>query len=159
MTSKYEIRLNSKIDIRRIYTNETLPLRKKVLKPFLTEEECINPGDDLTSTYHFGLFQENKLISISTFIQEGHPDFLSTFPYRLRGMATDTEFQGQGLGGILLQHGVEYLRQKECDFLWFNARIKAFPFYEKLGFSYYGPLFDIKDIGPHKVMYKILIPK
>lgn len=151
MTSKYDIRL--------VTTQETLPLRKKVLKPFLTEEECVNPGDDLTSTYHLGLFFENKLASISTFIQEGHPDFPSEFPYRLRGMATDADFQGQGLGGILLQHGVEFLRQKNCDFLWFNARIKAFSFYEKLGFTYHGPLFDIKDIGPHKVMYKVLIPK
>src|SRR5438445_7548216 len=112
MTSKYDIRLNSKIDIKMIYTNETLPLRKKVLKPFLTEEECVNPGDDLTSTYHLGLFYENKLASISTFIQESHPDFPAKFSYRLRGMATDQDFQGKGLGGILLQHGVEFLRGK-----------------------------------------------
>ncbi len=151
MTSKYDIRI--------ISTQETLPLRKKVLKPFLTEEECVNPGDDLTSTYHLGLFYENKLASISTFIQESHPDFPAQFSYRLRGMATDQAFQGKGLGGILLQHGQEFLQGKGCDFLWFNARIKAFSFYEKLGFSYYGPLFEMKDIGPHKVMYKVLIPK
>lgn len=151
MTDKYDIRI--------ISTQETLPLRKKVLKPFLTEEECVNPGDDLTSTYHLGLFYENKLASISTFIQESHPDFPAKFSYRLRGMATDQAFQGKGLGGILLREGVEFLRSKGCDFLWFNARIKAFSFYEKLGFSYYGPLFDMKDIGAHKVMYKVLIPK
>lgn len=146
-------------DVRQISTKDTLPLRKKVLKPFLSEEECVNPGDDLPTTYHLGLFHGGRLVSIATFIQESHPAFSAGFPYRLRGMATDQTFSGQGFGGTLLRHGIEHLRSKRCDFLWFNARIKAFPFYEKLGFSYYGPLFDMKDIGPHKVMYKVLLPK
>lgn len=148
MTENYDIRL--------ISTHDTLPLRKKVLKPFLSEEECVNPGDDFPTTYHLGLFHNGVLVSISTFIQEAHPDFPAQFPYRLRGMATDETFRGKGVGSILLKHGEEFLRDKGCDFLWFNARIKAFSFYEKLGFSYYGPLFEMKDIGPHKVMYKVL---
>lgn len=146
-------------EIRQITTAETLPLRQKVLKPFLRPEECINPGDDLPTTYHFGLFHNGELVSIATFLMESHPEFSAGFPYRLRGMATDDRFQGQGLGQKLLRHGVEYLRSKRCDFIWFNARIKAFPFYEKLGFYYHGPLFEMKDIGPHKVMYKPLIPR
>ncbi|WII72182.1 GNAT family N-acetyltransferase [Bdellovibrio sp. 22V] len=146
-------------DVQLITTQQTLPLRKKVLKPFLSEEECVNPGDDLVTTYHFGLLHAGKIVSVGTFIQESHPVFSSGYPYRLRGMATDSKYQGQGFGQKVLRHGVEHLRQKRCDLLWFNARIKAFPFYEKLGFLYHGPLFDIKDIGPHKVMYKPLIPR
>lgn len=142
-----------------ITTSQTLPIRKKVLKPFLTPEECINPGDDLVTTYHFGLFHGNDLVSVATFLLESHPDFSAGFPYRLRGMATEEKYRGQGFGQKLLTHGVEFLREKRCDFVWFNARIKAFPFYEKLGFDYYGPLFELKGIGPHKVMYKHLIPR
>ena len=145
-------------EIIRIHTQQTLPLRKKVLKPFLTEDECINPGDDLSTTYHFGLLVQGKLISVSTFLQEGHSDFSFHMPYRLRGMATDDDCRGQGFGQLLLNHGQNFLTTQGCDFLWFNARIKAFPFYEKLGFSYHGPLFEMKDIGPHKVMYKVLDP-
>jgi predicted GNAT family N-acyltransferase len=146
-------------DIRRIETWEALPLRQKVLKPFLTEQECVNPGDELPTTYHWGLFHDGHLVSIATFLQESHPEFSAAFPYRLRGMATDSAFHGQGFGGTLLRHGVEFLCAKHCDLLWFNARINAFPFYEKLGFLYHGPLFEMKDIGPHKVMYKVLLPK
>lgn len=146
-------------DIQIITTTDTLSLRQRVLKPFLTEQECINAGDDLPTTYHFGLFHDEELISVATFLQESHPDFSAGFPYRLRGMATDQKYQGQGFGQKLLRHGVEYLRSKRCDLIWFNARIKAFPFYEKLGFHHHGPLFELKDIGPHKVMYKHLNPR
>lgn len=146
-------------EIRQITTQELLPLRQKVLKPFLRVEECQVEGDYLESTFHFGLYADGKLASIATFVQEAHPNFPAKLSYRLRGMATDANHQGQGLGGKLLTHGENFLRGLGCDFLWFNARIKAFHFYERLGFEYYGPLFDIKDIGPHKVMYKSLIPR
>lgn len=146
-------------EVRMISTEETLALRQRVLKPFLSPQECVNPGDYDSTTFHQGLFLDGKLVSISTFLQESHPDFSSGFPYRLRGMATDHKLQGQGLGLILLQSGVEHLRSKRCDLLWFNAREKAFSFYQKLGFRLHGPMFDIKDIGPHKVMYKHIIPR
>ncbi|MGE5084713.1 MAG: GNAT family N-acetyltransferase [Bacillota bacterium] len=146
-------------DIQKITTQQTLPLRKKVLKPFLSEEECVNPGDDLSTTFHFGLFVAGEIVSIATFIQESHSEFSAEYPYRLRGMATDQSHSGQGYGKALLSYGVEFLKGKGCDLLWFNARQSAFPFYEKLTFYYHGPLFEMKDIGPHKVMYKTLIPR
>jgi len=150
--------MNSNCEIRAIKTRDTLGLRKSVLKPFLTEEECINPGDDLPTTFHYGLFRDENLITIATVIREGHPDFPAVLPYRLRGMATDPHYHGQGFGKELLSHSIKQLEKNGCDFLWFNARIKAFPFYERLGCQHHGPLFELKDIGPHKVMYKHLIP-
>lgn len=151
--------MSSDYEIRRVTTAQTLPIRQRVLKPHLSEAECVNPGDDLPTTFHFGLFIEGKLVSIATFLQESHPAFASGFPYRLRGMATDDSYRGKKWGQLLVRFGVEELRSRRCDLVWFNAREKAFPFYERLGFSFYGPLFDIKDIGPHKVMYKHLIPR
>ncbi len=151
--------MSSEYTIKRITTEQTLPIRQRVLKPHLSQTECVNPGDDLPTTFHFGLFINDQLISIATFLQESHPAFPSGFPYRLRGMATDDSFRGQRLGQKLVSFGVEELRSRCCDLVWFNARERAFPFYERLGFSFYGPLFDIKEIGPHKVMYKHLIPR
>lgn len=74
-------------------------------------------------------------------------------------MATAERARGHGFGGLLVRHGVEVLRASRCDLIWFNARIKAFEFYSRQGFSFHGPLFDIKEIGLHKVMYKHLIPR
>lgn len=146
-------------EVRQITTADTLSLRQRVLKPFLRVEECVNPGDDLVTTFHYGLFHAAKLVSVETFLLESHPEFSAGCPYRLRGMATDSLYRGQGFGQKLLRYGVENLRQKGCDLIWFNARIKAFSFYEKLGFAPHGPLFEMKDIGLHKVMYKHLIPR
>ncbi len=145
-----------------ISTQETLPLRKKILKPFLTEAECINPGDDLQSTFHFACKVDSKIVSIATFLAEPHPCLPQALhPYRLRGMASDTDLgPRQGYGSRVLQEGIEYLQtHQQCDAIWCNAREQAFGFYEKMGFQFFGELFDIKDIGPHKVMYKILNPR
>lgn len=151
--------MNSNFTIQAITTQETLGLRKSVLKPFLSEADCINPGDELPTTFHYGLFCGQRLLSVATFIKEDHPDFPAKLSYRLRGMATDSNYHGQGFGKGLLSHSIEQLEKKGCDFLWFNARLKAFPFYERLGCQYHGPQFELKDIGPHKVMYKHLIPR
>lgn len=145
--------------ISKIPTEYTLPLRQKVLKPFLHADDCVNPGDDAPTTFHLGLFHERKLVTICTFLNEPHPEFNAGTPYRLRGMATDPNYAGQGFGQILLQHGTVLLRQRYSDLLWCNARMKAFPFYEKMGFQFHGPLFDMDRIGPHKIMYKYLIPR
>lgn len=145
--------------ISKIPTQYTLPLRQKVLKPFLHIDECVNPGDDDPMTFHLGLFHERKLVTICTFLNEPHQDFSAGNPYRLRGMATDPMYNNQGFGQILLQHGTALLRQKYCDLLWCNARERAFPFYQKMGFRFHGPLFEMDRIGPHKVMYKYLISR
>lgn len=151
--------MNSQYEIKVITTKKTLPLRQKILKPFLTVEQCINDGDDLPTTIHLGLFYKNEIVSTATFILESHPELSAGCPYRLRGMATDSTVQGQGFGQKLLHYGIEYLRAKRCDLIWFNAREKAFGFYKKFGFLEYGDMFELKDIGPHKVMYKPLIPR
>lgn len=145
--------------ISKIPTTYTLSLRQKVLKPFLHIDDCVNPGDDAPTTFHLGLFYECKLVTICTFLSEPHAEFNAGNPFRLRGMATDQNYARQGFGQILLQHGVVLLRQQYCDLIWCNARERAFPFYEKMGFRFHGPLFEMDRIGPHKVMYKYLIPR
>jgi GNAT superfamily N-acetyltransferase len=144
-------------EIRLISSAEAIPLRKKILRP----EESTNAGvmyagDDLSNTFHFGLFIDKKLCGVSSWLHEPFADFPAQNPYRLRGMAVESDLQGQGLGLKLLDHGVEFLNQKNCDLIWFNARENAFSFYGKLGFVTHGPMFDIKGAGPHKVMYKRL---
>ncbi len=145
--------------VSKIPTEQTFSLRQKVLKPFLHADDCINPNDDSPTSFHLGLFYEQNLVGVCSFLNEPHKDFSAGNPYRLRGMAVDTNYGGQGFGQILLQHGLILLRGKYCDLLWCNARQRAFPFYEKMGFQYHGPLFEMDRIGSHKVMYKYLIPR
>lgn len=148
---------NYKIDL--ITTDQTLDLRQKILKPFLSKRECLNPEDLIPTTKHFGLFYNDKLISVATIFPEAHKDLFCGFPYRLRGMASDLNYQGQGFGGALLMSVIDYLKDKRCDMLWCNARFKAFPFYKSNGFQFSGEMFELPDIGPHKVMYKRILGK
>lgn len=145
--------------ISKIPLNYTLSLRQKVLKPFLHLDDCVNPSDLAPTTFHLGLFHERKLITICSFSSEPHVFFSAGNPYRLRGMATDAQYAGQGFGQILLQHGMVLLQKQHCDLLWCNARERAFPFYKKMGFYFHGPSFELDRIGPHKVMYKYLNPR
>ncbi len=144
---------------KKISSADVLSLRHLILKPHLTIEQCVLPEDELTTTFHIGIFYFEKLVSVATFMLQSHPHFSARFPYRLRGMATAEKFQRQGFGALALQNGIDCLEQMNCDFLWFNAREKAIGFYEKFGFQISGPVFDIQGIGPHKFMYKALIPR
>lgn len=157
---------DSKIIVRLIKNQDTLFLRQKVLKPHLSLEECINPGDDSSNTFHFAAFSndnnsEEKMKAIASFIAEDHPlNNSAKNPYRLRGMATDFDSHGCGYGAAVLQGGLEYIQTTQnCEFVWCNAREVAFGFYEKMGFKTYAEMFEISGSGPHKIMYKYLNPR
>ncbi len=135
----------------------TWPLRHRILRPHQTIQDCIFPQDARLDTFHVGAVTRDGLVlGIATFHEEVFPDIKSELPYRLRGMATDLEYHGQGIGRRVLEFGMKELKARGCDLLWCNAREIAFPFYENLGLIYFGPMFDIQTLGPHKVMYKFL---
>jgi ribosomal protein S18 acetylase RimI-like enzyme len=68
-------------------------------------------------------------------------------------MATAHAEQGKGYGNKLVNFAIVYLRGKGVNYIWCNARQKAFNFYQSLGFEFISETFDIPGIGPHKVMY------
>lgn len=150
------------ISIEHITASQCIDLRTRILRPGQPIEICHYAEDNLSSTFHLGAFAteadgSRKIVANGTFMQNSHPDFSTAKnPYRLRGMATDTEYQGQGLGSLILQQAEMILKSMNCDLLWFNAREKAFCFYERNGFTITGEMFDIPGAGPHKVMYKWL---
>lgn len=137
-----------------ILPQQTYPLRHKVLRPHQPIEACQYPGDEDEGTFHLAAFDQNQIVSIVSFYQEGHPEVSGANPYRFRGMATDPAYQGQGLGSELLKQALEEAKKRGADVVWCNAREVAFSFYEQLGLHCIGELFEIEGIGPHKVMVK-----
>ena len=88
-------------------------------------------------------------------MQQGHEKLSNAkLSYRLRGMATDPLFQQKGLGKEIILFAENELKRRNCDLLWFNARVSAEIFYQKLGFEAIEDIFNIDSIGPHKVMFK-----
>ena len=119
--------------------------------------DCRYLEDSLPNTFHLGIFIDQRLVCNGTFIQQDHAKFANAqFPYRLRGMASDSISQRKGLGTSLIKFAIEILKQKKCDLLWFNARTSAEIFYQKLGFQKFDEIFEIPTIGAHKVMYSWL---
>jgi len=152
--------------VRFINKEDSWPLREKILRPGRPADESRFACDENPLTFHVGVFVNQNLMTVSTFAPEAPPQSLlalseefleeSLNAYRLRGMATDMNFQGQGAGAKAIAFAEVELQRRHCQMLWFNAREGAFTFYEKLGFQYHGEMFELPHIGPHKVMYKLL---
>lgn len=140
-----------------ITAEQTIDLRSRVLRPNQPIEACHYPEDNLKTTFHLGILENNKVLSNGTFMQQSHLELREARrAYRLRGMATDPNFQKQGLGKLILNQAVEELKKRQCDLLWFNARISAEGFYGALDYKSIENIFDIPGIGLHKVMYRWL---
>lgn len=143
-------------EVKKISAEETIAVRHPVLRNGRPIEDCVFVGDDEASTFHLGLFENDKLIGIASFVKDSHEAFHESPQYRLRGMAVLEEHQGQGLGDVLLKAGETELKQRNIPFLWFNARKIAWNFYLRNGYKIYGEPFEMTGIGTHYVMYKSL---
>ena len=138
------------MEIRPITTEECLPLRARVLRPFHPLEDCRYPRDP--EAVHFGVFEQGVLVSIVTAHPDQSPLFAEVNQWRIRGMATESALQSKGLGGMALAALLAWGRGQGLPMFWCNAREKAIPFYLRHGFAVQSELFEIGGIGAHKVM-------
>ncbi|MEX0996122.1 MAG: GNAT family N-acetyltransferase [Flavobacteriaceae bacterium] len=143
------------LKIKPINTEETIAVRHPVLRAGRPREDCYFPGDDLSTTVHYGIFQKNKFAGIATFLEQNNPAFEGAH-LQLRGMAILDEFKGKGFGKLLLETGQQLAVKKKKNLIWCNARIIAVPFYERLGYKTIGNSFEIPQVGTHFAMYKII---
>lgn len=145
---------NSLIEAKKITTSDTYKIRHKVLRQGKPIETCKFEGDDTSTTFHVGLFYYSELIGVATFMQNNNQLFQNKTQYQLRGMAILQQFQGKKLGNVLLDKGMQLLKNEHTDLIWCNARESAVNFYSNFGFKTIGDSFQIPEIGTHFVMYK-----
>lgn len=149
------IQKNNNPQVHLISAAQTIDLRSRILRPGQPIENCRYIGDDDDLTFHLGVIMNARILSNGTFMNEKHKKFSAAKnPYRLRGMAVDQAFQNQGFGKLIVETALAELTKRNCDLLWFNARVLAEGFYQKMGFTALAEIFDIPMAGPHKVMYK-----
>lgn len=141
--------------IKEITAEQTYELRKIELRKNMSLSSQFS-GDLDADTFHLGLFINNELVSIVSFMRSDYKEFTEK-QFQLRGMATKENYQGKGFGKMLITKSEELLKEKEVIIVWCNARIVALDFYKKQGFKIIGKEFDIPQIGGHFVMYKKLI--
>ena len=105
-------------------------------------------------TFHMACIVDDKIVTCATFYPEKSIKIKSNNAYRLRGMATDSNFQRKGYARNLMNESFKELKKRDCDMVWCNARLVAIDFYKSVGFKITGDLFDIAGIGPHYYMDK-----
>ena len=140
------------MQVLRISSRDTFKIRQLMLRPNGTLQDCEFKGDEDELTFHLGAFIDKKLVSVASFYFEKHPDIAEPYQFRLRGMATLPEHQGQGLSSALLKTAFPMIKQNLCKVLWCNARVSAIGFYTKVGFKQLSGEFEIPGIGPHTLM-------
>lgn len=139
------------VSVKKIRAEETFPLRLEVLRKNIDLPHQFD-GDLDDETFHLGVFENEKLVCIGTFVKNAIEEIKGT-QYQLRGMATATDVRGKGYGKLLLSFATDELTKRNINFLWCNAREVAVQFYEKNHFQIIGDLF-VNKVGPHYKMYK-----
>lgn len=146
--------------IRIISTEDTFKVRNEVLRPGRPISECFFTGDNSEGTFHLGIFNDNKIIGVASFMKNSNPFFDLKNQYQLRGMAVLSQYKGQGVGTLLLKEGELKIKIKNSEpFLWFNARVTAIDFYKKHEYQTIGKKFEVPGVCEHIVMYKNLSNK
>ncbi|HEY1025395.1 MAG TPA: GNAT family N-acetyltransferase [Sphingobacteriaceae bacterium] len=123
--------------IEQIAHYNTWRTRHEALYPGKPFASVMLPGDE--NGMHFGLFDDNKLITvISVFITGDELQF--------RKFATLPAYQGKGYGTLMLSHVMAFARDEKLKRIWCNARTAATAFYNRFGLHEAGTPFVKNDI-------------
>jgi GNAT superfamily N-acetyltransferase len=143
-------------NIKQIAALETIPVRHPVLRAGKSIDSCHFDGDNLETTAHFGLFDQNNLIGVISLFEVKNSLFDAQKQFQIRGMAVLKHYQKKGLGEKLMLHAEQHCSDQKTNLIWFNARKEAIGFYEKMEYQVKGLPFEIKGVGAHVVMVKTM---
>ncbi|MCU1397402.1 MAG: hypothetical protein JWN62_511 [Acidimicrobiales bacterium] len=139
-------------------TTDTHALRRAVLRDGDPTRSVDFPEDDLPGTFHLGVRDgQGRIVATSSWVPKPSADFPAATAVQLRGMATDASLQGTGVGGLLLEAGVERCVAAGFDLLWARARDTALAFYAKHDCRVVGEGFvDATTALPHHIVVRDL---
>lgn len=144
------------MNVKRISVEQTWPIRNEILRPGLPLESCQFEEDELADAMHFGSYLENELTGIVSVYQINPAHVTNVSCWQFRAMATRDKVRGLGHGKALIVAMETYLLEQGADLSWCNARDSASGFYQTLGYTRVGEMFDIPTVGPHWLMQKSL---
>lgn len=142
------------IIIKKIAASETYSVRLSVLRKGKPIESCHFDSDTLKTTQHFGLYLHQELVGIISLFNKSNPDFSAKNQCQIRGMAVLENHQKKDFGKALIVYCEKECKKQHFELIWFNARLKAVEFYEKMGYKKIGIPFEIPDVGEHILMFK-----
>ena len=142
------------VDVKKVDAEKVRLLRHSELRKGQDFSTTSYLKDYEVDTFHMAYISDEKIVTCATFYPEKSTKIKSENAYRLRGMATDFNFQRKGYASYLMAESFKELKKRDCNMVWCNARLVAVGFYKSVGFKITGELFDIAGIGPHYYMDK-----
>lgn len=137
---------------------DTHDLRRRVLRQGTPTDAVVWDGDDEPTTFHLGArTDDGRLVAISTWLRRRYPDRPADDAVQLRGMATDPDHRGTGVGTRLLVAGLARCADEGATLVWARARVTAVPFYSGHGFVPAGHEYTDLTTGlPHRDLLRPL---
>lgn len=130
---------------------ETAELRRRVLRG---GRPVALPGDEDPAVFHVGVYDGDHLLGTGNVRRQPAPWSPGVPAWRLRGMATEPDRRGEGVGAEVLEALLEHCQAEGGGELWCNARIPARSFYARAGFTEVGEEWDDPELGPHVRMLR-----
>lgn len=131
--------------------DDILALRHAVLRPGRPSASAVFDGDDEPTTHHYGAFDGGGAVACLSFMRRDRDGEA----HQLRGMATAVAVRGAGVGRALLAFAEDALvAATGIAGLWCNARVESVGFYERVGWVVVSDVFEVPDVGPHRVMVR-----
>ncbi|MFZ1703269.1 MAG: GNAT family N-acetyltransferase [Saprospiraceae bacterium] len=131
--------------------DEALYLRDKELRqPLKLEFEVIDIEKEWDS-YHIGAYHKDGILLGILILKP-----VDHLKIKMRQVAIHNEAQNKGIGSILVTYSEHFARSKGFKIMELSARLKAVPFYQKLGYSKMGKLFQEVGID-HYYMHKKIV--
>ena len=146
--------IQSQVEIKKVVAEDVRPLRHSELRKGQAFSTTSYIEDYEPDTFHMACIINEKIVTCASYYKEKSIKIKSDNEYRLRGMATDSNFQRKGYATDLMQESFKELKKRDCNMVWCNARLGAVDFYKSIGFNIIGEIFEIEAIGSHYYMYK-----
>lgn len=128
---------------------EEVKLRYKILREPLSLLYTPEQLDEEKDQFHLCAFDDDKLIG-SLLLKPINQNII-----QMRQFAVDSDYQGKGIGKLLVIHSEEFAVKKGFTKMILHARETAIPFYKKMNYILEGEQF-IEVTIPHMKMYKDL---
>ena len=102
-------------------------------------------------SWHFAATKNGKLVGCVVLVRLNE----AASKTQLIQMAVEPEFQGRGVGRMLVEHLIEFARKKNAGEIQIHAREDVTPFYLKLGFQVVGEPFEEVGIRHRHMLMRL----
>ncbi|CAN5430114.1 GNAT family N-acetyltransferase [soil metagenome] len=145
--------------VTRSSAEETVALRRAVLRPHLTVEQMVVSGDQSPVTAYLAARSSQCDQAVLGCLRLEPvacpwPEALEApaqASWQLRAMATDPSARGTGVGRLLVEAAAEHVASHGGDLIWCNARVSAEQFYSRLGFGPVTGYFVVPEVAEEHI--------